>query len=103
MIRRPPRSTLFPYTTLFRSSEELAHPGSCLHAEHRRATRHRIVDPLNMLQAGVRRKRIEREVADTVRFVAQSNGAGDDAALEGEHDLGSLRSPVETGKMRNLD
>src|SRR3989442_1989921 len=24
MIRRPPRSTLFPYTTLFRSEEELA-------------------------------------------------------------------------------
>src|SRR3712207_8040063 len=27
MIRRPPRSTLFPYTTLFRSDlEELLHP-----------------------------------------------------------------------------
>src|SRR2546429_3257453 len=26
MIRRPPRSTLFPYTTLFRSSELLASP-----------------------------------------------------------------------------
>src|SRR3712207_7836213 len=27
MIRRPPRSTLFPYTTLFRSAEELPeHP-----------------------------------------------------------------------------
>src|SRR3712207_7229451 len=26
MIRRPPRSTLFPYTTLFRSPE----PGDCL-------------------------------------------------------------------------
>src|SRR3712207_9032951 len=25
MIRRPPRSTLFPYTTLFRSGEEHAH------------------------------------------------------------------------------
>src|SRR3712207_7051501 len=25
MIRRPPRSTLFPYTTLFRSVEELPH------------------------------------------------------------------------------
>src|SRR5438067_10045938 len=25
MIRRPPRSTLFPYTTLFRSLEALAH------------------------------------------------------------------------------
>src|SRR5256885_10718615 len=32
MIRRPPRSTLFPYTTLFRSDPELVHvivgPGS---------------------------------------------------------------------------
>src|SRR5256885_6260396 len=26
MIRRPPRSTLFPYTTLFRSPERLRHP-----------------------------------------------------------------------------
>src|SRR4051812_49603544 len=26
MIRRPPRSTLFPYTTLFRSSVEDRHP-----------------------------------------------------------------------------
>src|SRR5256885_7861817 len=25
MIRRPPRSTLFPYTTLFRSGQGLAH------------------------------------------------------------------------------
>src|SRR3712207_6943708 len=25
MIRRPPRSTLFPYTTLFRSLHEVAH------------------------------------------------------------------------------
>src|SRR3712207_8985639 len=27
MIRRPPRSTLFPYTTLFRSGEVVAPPG----------------------------------------------------------------------------
>src|SRR2546426_12034913 len=27
MIRRPPRSTLFPYTTLFRSAEKLARDG----------------------------------------------------------------------------
>src|SRR5258708_12872334 len=27
MIRRPPRSTLFPYTTLFRSRRPLAQPG----------------------------------------------------------------------------
>src|SRR2546429_4568572 len=27
MIRRPPRSTLFPYTTLFRSETHPEHPG----------------------------------------------------------------------------
>src|SRR5260370_21234043 len=27
MIRRPPRSTLFPYTTLFRSKHNLRNPG----------------------------------------------------------------------------
>src|SRR3712207_7274314 len=29
MIRRPPRSTLFPYTTLFRSSTLSPHPRRC--------------------------------------------------------------------------
>src|SRR2546425_9467871 len=29
MIRRPPRSTLFPYTTLFRSRGSLQNPGDC--------------------------------------------------------------------------
>src|SRR5256885_10031331 len=28
MIRRPPRSTLFPYTTLFRSQVDASHPSS---------------------------------------------------------------------------
>src|SRR2546426_8565529 len=32
MIRRPPRSTLFPYTTLFRSG---ADAGRCLRVQHR--------------------------------------------------------------------
>src|SRR5688572_31729311 len=39
MIRRPPRSTLFPYTTLFRSLVVVARPGagrgSGLHSVHR--------------------------------------------------------------------
>src|SRR5260370_10488017 len=33
MIRRPPRSTLFPYTTLFRSSTTLAKGGSVTFTE----------------------------------------------------------------------
>src|SRR5256885_10637476 len=42
MIRRPPRSTLFPYTTLFRSDRSLPHrtpPSSGRHADDRPASR----------------------------------------------------------------
>src|SRR6266536_5986251 len=38
MIRRPPRSTLFPYTTLFRSRTDAAGDGG-LRAEHSRVRR----------------------------------------------------------------
>src|ERR1039457_280154 len=37
MIRRPPRSTLFPYTTLFRSNARCAHAPRSLHAPTRSA------------------------------------------------------------------
>src|SRR3712207_7682809 len=37
MIRRPPRSTLFPYTTLFRSDREEAQRGELVDHAHRRA------------------------------------------------------------------
>src|SRR5438874_8265858 len=33
MILRPPRSTLFPYTTLFRSDKHICRPGSGSRAE----------------------------------------------------------------------
>src|SRR3712207_7165597 len=41
MIRRPPRSTLFPYTTLFRSGERVAldHRGTACSGSARRTTR----------------------------------------------------------------
>src|SRR5437879_11066452 len=32
MIRRPPRSTLFPYTTLFRSLSRMRVPGAIYHS-----------------------------------------------------------------------
>src|SRR5437870_10202844 len=38
MIRQPPRSTLFPYTTLFRSGHAVAfHPAGVAGVRHRRA------------------------------------------------------------------
>src|SRR2546426_11751047 len=48
MIRRPPRSTLFPYTTLFRSRAcdevEEAEPVRAFHLDHRGAVRELVVE-----------------------------------------------------------
>src|SRR5258707_5419025 len=41
MIRRPPRSTLFPYTTLFRSVGENARLADGAHRRDRRGADHR--------------------------------------------------------------
>src|SRR2546430_10882381 len=40
MIRRPPRSTLFPYTTLFRSQAQIAGDGELKAAADRVAVEH---------------------------------------------------------------
>src|SRR2546422_3110975 len=42
MIRRPPRSTLFPYTTLFRSFEDVGRVEDCgaVHRQHRFRLKH---------------------------------------------------------------
>src|SRR5258708_31824591 len=42
MIRRPPRSTLFPYTTLFRSRPVEGRQSNGLRRRHLRATRGRL-------------------------------------------------------------
>src|SRR2546430_9347744 len=50
MIRRPPRSTLFPYTTLFRSREPAGRRGGT-------ARGHRDVARLRLLEHGADRSR----------------------------------------------
>src|SRR2546429_5771659 len=40
MIRRPPRSTLFPYTTLFRSLGRDSRPAAHFRLQHRRPLLH---------------------------------------------------------------
>src|SRR5258706_11022313 len=46
MIRRPPRSTLFPYTTLFRSDDEFADAGDVVGVRRLRVDKAREVGRL---------------------------------------------------------
>src|SRR2546426_6448990 len=61
MIRRPPRSTLFPYTTLFRSPED----GPAL--SHRIAPVHRAPDAVHD---------VRRSTAEQLRELAVEDGDG---------------------------
>src|SRR2546426_5922015 len=53
MIRRPPRSTLFPYTTLFRSQSGRRRAHGCFGLRERRGSPHGCTDrrPISTMQA----------------------------------------------------
>src|SRR2546427_1009674 len=79
MIRRPPRSTLFPYTTLFRSERLtlLVHVFLAADEDHelsllrlRRAARHRRVEHRDALGAG---RVVQRSEEHTSELQSQSN------------------------------
>src|SRR2546430_12103352 len=63
MIRRPPRSTLFPYTTLFRSD-----PSAC--CRNRRPMTLRANAPTRTMNAAVERVRLEEHTSE---LQSQSN------------------------------
>src|SRR5256885_12040953 len=73
MIRRPPRSTLFPYTTLFRSR-------GLVGAEHDAATRAELaIERVARQPIAERRDRVAREeclLADVQRERARDHGVG---------------------------
>src|SRR5256885_9446521 len=60
MIRRPPRSTLFPYTTLFRS-RGAGKPGGRIDGDVARRPGHQAVQPARLLG------RLEQRADDLVR------------------------------------
>src|SRR2546430_8056804 len=67
MIRRPPRSTLFPYTTLFRSGQEARLRGAVLsHADPQDARGHEAFDS----RSGPRDDRSEEHTSE---LQSQSN------------------------------
>src|SRR2546429_2880976 len=62
MIRRPPRSTLFPYTTLFRSGRPYRHPAREPEARHHCADiGHRVDDAVAVV---VERDRSEEHTSE---------------------------------------
>src|SRR5215467_7043839 len=77
MIRRPPRSTLFPYTTLFRSAG----------ADEAGLACHRLVETLEDTEGArhhLRRLRRRIELADDAHRAARAARA-DEAALQDQH------------------
>src|SRR3712207_8443495 len=82
MIRRPPRSTLFPYTTLFRSLSEALFTG------YQSATEHLATD----------RDRVLRELFDDL-LIGRQTSAG---ALRGRLDqLAVTRSEEHTSELQS--
>src|SRR2546422_7383903 len=86
MIRRPPRSTLFPYTTLFRSPQRLAPllaifaalaAGACVYPTEHDADVHVSVTPLPILIRG--------DNAAAAARAWQLLGTGDSAERSEEH------------------
>src|SRR5256885_9871660 len=63
MIRRPPRSTLFPYTTLFRSKADRFHQ-----AGHRQEAYVREISPAEHRQDVLQQKSHERFFAERPTF-----------------------------------
>src|SRR2546430_3938078 len=72
MIRRPPRSTLFPYTPLFRSAGTLEDVVRAVAANRRRLLAHRAVAPRLVATARCARSRLRSE-EHTSELQSQSN------------------------------
>src|SRR3712207_7623212 len=53
MIRRPPRSTLFPYTTLFRSDREIPFDGLRWFFDHAETVTERNLERIRALGGGI--------------------------------------------------
>src|SRR3712207_9278017 len=89
MIRRPPRSTLFPYTTLFRSAAEQVRSGTKSRQEIPDFTGRS--DEIGHLSGALRdmTRALYNRIEGTERFAA-------DVAHELKNPLTSLRSAVET-------
>src|SRR5947208_6008033 len=65
MIRRPPRSTLFPYTTLFRSRQAGEHPRAVVRTRLGPDERRPVVEHVERGVVGIRPDRSEEHTSDS--------------------------------------
>src|SRR5258707_11818374 len=85
MMRRPPRSTLFPYTTLFRSRNEIAHAG---HEREMRQIKDQLRrwTALGVKEARNQRKRV-REIDESITRLAAARSVKQTSQLESRQHL----------------
>ena len=92
MIRRPPRSTLFPYTTLFRSRAS---------GNYIRITNNDVTFYLNEYktkgQCGQIKNKLSRELSVQIKEYIWINGLGDGDALFGKGKMSDFDSKLVTG------
>src|SRR5256885_10773530 len=87
MIRRPPRSTLFPYTTLFRSVGNKKPPD-----RNPRAAR-RMVTTVARLAATTKRPAPVSQTGPTLYFVTYTGSRKSQSAGRSEEHTSELQSP----------
>src|SRR3989475_12960660 len=102
MIRRPPRSTLFPYTTLFRSLTG-ARVESPIHHSRRAPLRRPVIPPLLVRRLGHDRRYLRRHALLVERHVRHVAGIGVPPPTR-EHVLGDdLDAPFHPPAARGVD
>src|SRR2546425_3438555 len=98
MIRRPPRSTLFPYTTLFRSLVLETHDAGVLTLTLNRPDR---LNALNPELAAALSQALDRAAQDPDVRVVVLNGAG--RAFSAGGDLAAIRDARDRGAIAELE
>src|SRR2546422_1899690 len=102
MIRRPPRSTLFPYTTLFRSpGADLLRPDAALYREEKEAVygaAHRAFDLLVRVAGDETIRELLRRMSGGASFADAFRGATGYALADFEHE--AIRSGFDPTAVR---
>src|SRR5256885_2621349 len=100
MIRRPPRSTLFPYTTLFRSLDESFHARRLVASGHPQMRDSGVQGPMALDADEISAALTPEGLVESV--VANGNVHGSRNSSAGEDVMGAGRVQVKLATRQNL-